>query len=146
MDWTVRVTSQHRDRATAYARGHSLEVGRAVSFDEQYDRMSALETVLAAVGGDLANGLRAEAERARVPVDRIEALVRGELENPNAALGVVGETGTPALACVDVRLYAESFAEEAAVRAALDRHRARSPLAATFDRLGALHVRLELAV
>ncbi len=146
MDWTVRVQSRHRDEAIAYARGHELRIGRPVHFDEDYDRLSALEHTLAALGGDIANGLRAEAQRARLDVDRIEALVKCELENPNAALGVIGEEGTPAIARVEVRLYAETFDDEAAVQAALHRHLQRSPLASTFSKLGVLHVRLEIAV
>ncbi|HEX5498887.1 MAG TPA: hypothetical protein VFX03_06665, partial [Thermomicrobiales bacterium] len=94
-----------RERATAYVRQHRFAVGAPAHFDERYDAVSAVEYVLAAIGGDLVNGFRRVARRRRLPIDDVEAVVAGRLANPLAYLGVVGETGSPGLGRVSVRVY-----------------------------------------
>ena len=94
--WTLRVREDARDRATAFVRRHQFEVGAPLHFDEAYDRVSCLEYVLAAIGGDLVNGMWRLAHRRRLQVDQIEAVVEDKLNNPMTYLGVVGERGHPA--------------------------------------------------
>jgi hypothetical protein len=142
--WSVRVRSSRRDLATAYVRRHELAIGRPVSFDPEDPSVSALETALAALGADVANGFRRAAERARVPVDGIEAVVRATLENPLVHLDVVGESGFPGLERVEVRVYADTFADPDRVRAAFDAALDRSPLVATLRKAAEVVARIEI--
>lgn len=89
--WRARVFSSHQNRATVYIRKRQFEVGAPLQFDQEYDGVSALEHVLAAIGADLTNGMQAICRKRRLDVDRVEALVVGELNNPLVHLGVVGE-------------------------------------------------------
>ncbi len=97
-------------------RRHQFEVGAPLHFDEEYDRVSCLEYVLAAIGGDLVNGMRRLAHRCRLRVDQIEAVVEGELNNPLTYLGVVGESGHPGLEKVSVSIYVSTLEDEERVR------------------------------
>src|SRR5947208_51170 len=93
--WRARVRATRRGQATAYVRKHQFTVGAPVQFDEQYDQVTALEYVLAAIGADLVKGFQSAADRRRLTVDQIEAVVSGQLDNPLVHLGVVGEAGHP---------------------------------------------------
>jgi uncharacterized OsmC-like protein len=130
-EWTVRVGTSGKDRATAFARKHRFEVGPAVQFDADYERVTALEYVLGAVGADLAVGLDRLARQRRVPIDGVEAVVKAELDDPAAALGVVGAEGHPGLGRLSVKLFVSTLEDEAKVRAVFDEVVRRSPLART---------------
>lgn len=141
--WTVRVTATEPRTARAIARQHRFLVGDPVTFDQAAPGVSALEYALGALGAELANGLRAVARSRRVAVEEVEALVRGELNNPLICLGVVGETGHPGLERVYVKLYVRAPDPEA-VRSLWETVLARSPLTHTLR--AATHLDLELAV
>jgi OsmC-like protein len=140
--WRARVRATRRGQATAYVRKHQFEVGAPVQFDEQHDQVSALEYVLAAIGADVVKGFQAAADRRRLSVDQIEAVVSGQLDNPLVHLGVVGEEGHPGLEAVSVRVFVSTDEGEARVRAVWDEALGRSPLARTF----ASAVRLDLSI
>ena len=129
---SVRVRTVSRDRAVIYARGHRFEAGAPVHFDEQYERVTALEYLLGAVGADIANGLQSLCRQRRVQVDDIEVVVRGELDNPLVYLGVVGEEGNPGLEALSVKAYVASSEPEATVRLVWEEMLKRSPLVQTF--------------
>jgi hypothetical protein len=61
--WNVRVTPGGPDASRVHARNHSFDVGRQASFRDADPCPSAIELALGALGGDLASGWRAEAER-----------------------------------------------------------------------------------
>ncbi len=142
--WTLRVRGDARDRATAFVRRHQFEVGAPLHFDEEYDRVSCLEYVLATIGGDLVNGMRRLAHRRRLQVDQIEAVVEGELNNPLTYLGVVGESGHTGLEKVSVSIYASTLEDKEQVRAAWDEVLEKSPLARTFQSSINLELSLKL--
>ena len=130
-EWTVRVRAAGKDHATAFVRKHRFEVGAPVGFDVESERISALEYVLGAVGADLAVGLDRLLRLRRLPVDGVEAVVRGALDDPSAALGAVGAAGHPGLGKVGVKVYASTPAAESEVRAVWEETLRRSPLART---------------
>jgi len=140
--WRARVRAARRGHTTAYVRQHRFTVGAPVQFDEQYDQVTALEYVLAALGADLVAGFRAAADRRRLALDEIEAVVTGQLDNPLVHLGVVGEEGDPGLRTVGVRVFVSTDEEESRVHQAWDEALGRSPLARTF----ASAVRLDLSI
>lgn len=114
-----------------FARKHSFDVGLPVTFDAEYDRLTALEYVLGAFGADLVVGLQRTCRLRRLQVDAVEAVVHAELDDPAVYLGVVGEAGRPGLSRVGLRVYVDSVEDEALVLAAWDETLRRSPLADT---------------
>ena len=65
-------------------------------------------TPLGAVGGEVVNGLRAFADRRRLSIDAVEAVVSGALENGLTYLEVIGEQGQPKIARIHVKVFASA--------------------------------------
>ena len=130
--WRLRVSATDRGQATVFTRQHQFRVGAPVHFDQTYEAVSALEYVLGAIGADLVNGLQVLARKRRLMIERIEAVVEGELDNPLVYLGVVGETGHPGLQKARVRVYLASPEEETAIQGLWQEMLATSPLVHTF--------------
>ena len=103
MQWSVRVSARDRKTTAAYVRKQRFDVGAPLTFDVEDQRTSALEYVLGALGADLAAGMKQLSYRRRLDVDSVEALVTGELDNPLAHLGVVGESGSPRIGKLHVK-------------------------------------------
>lgn len=143
--FSVRVSGSRDGSATAFVRKHRFVVGTPVTFDEQDPHVSALEYLLGAFGADLVTGFLAAARARHLEVDHAEALVRAELEDELAAVGVVGATGNPGLARLQVKVYASSGADEEALRALWKQTLERSPLVRTLERVVRLELLLEMA-
>ncbi len=146
LSWKVRIRSTAKDRATAYVRKHQVDIGVPLQFDEEYDGVTALEHVLAALGADLVNGLCALAQRQRLSIDDAEAVVSGTLNNPLAHLGVVGEEGHPGLEKLAVTVYVSSIDPEEDVRRVWEETVRRSPLAQTLQRAVDLDLTLKTVI
>jgi hypothetical protein len=115
MHTTLRVTTADPEVARVTIRRHQFEIGRPMELDEASPRISALEYALGAIAGEMVNGLRVFAWRHRVDVDRVEAVVTGELEHGLTYLEVVGETGQPRIARVRLKVFVAT-ADEPGVR------------------------------
>jgi hypothetical protein len=144
--WTARVTTDGGGAARVFVRKHQLTVGAPVSFDEADPHVTALECVLGAVGADAANGLAALARARRVPIDRVEALVHGELDDPLAPVGVVGATGSARISVIEVRVYVSTGEDESVVRELWEQVLTRSPLVQTLKRAVKLELRLDVSL
>jgi hypothetical protein len=142
--WSLRIRSIGRRRAAAYARQHRFEIGAPVEFDERADTVSALEYALGALAGDLVNTFTELARRRRVPLDGVEAVVSGDLENPLAVLEVVGEEVRPHLNTVTLKLYVTSPAPAERIDELWRDAQSLSPLTATLR--GALDLQLLLTL
>ncbi len=129
---------------TTYARAHSFEVGAALPFDLEGSRVTALEYLLGALGGDLIGGFRALARRRRLTIDEIEATVDATLDNPLTHLGVVGEEGHPGIERVAIRVHVAALESEDVVREVWDEAVRRSPLMRTLG--GAVRIEVVLKV
>ena len=105
---TLRVVASGRRAVRVTTRGVQLTIGRPVEFDSDAADASALECALAALGAEIVGGLMTFAERRRLVLDDVEAVVKARLEAPLVYLGVIGETGTPRLSTVAVRVYVSS--------------------------------------
>jgi hypothetical protein len=141
---TLRViASDDPNVARVFVRRRQFTVGRPIEFDDRALDVSALEYALGALGGEVVNGLRAFAWRRRLELDRVEALVTGELEHGLSYLEVVGEGGEPRLARVLVKTFVAA-ADEAAVRRLWDDLVRRLPLVCTLG--AAVRLDLELIV
>lgn len=129
--WSVRASSRADRQVTLYVRRHQFTAGEALSFDEEYEQVTALEMVLGALAADLVTTFRRVARKRRVQIDALEALVRGELNNPLTFLDVVGETGHPGLERVNLRVYVSSWEETEELEALWQEALRRSPLVCT---------------
>ncbi len=138
--WTLRITGNGRKGATAFCRKHKFEVGQPLHFDEEYDQIASLEYVLGALGADLVTGFAVLADKRRLDLDDLEAVVQGHLQNPLIYLGVVGEEGHPGIRSVTIRVYVSSPEPEESVRAVWEEMLERSPLYRTFASAVDLHL------
>jgi hypothetical protein len=126
---TVRVTASAGDVARAAVRRQQFAVGRPLEFDEAAPRIAAIEYALGAAGGEIVNGLRVFAERRRLVIDAIEAVVTADLEHALAYLEVIGEPGQPLIRHVHIKVFA-SCSDQRAVRELFDTVRDKLPLIA----------------
>jgi len=140
--WTLRVRASGKDLNTIYVRQHRFEAGQPLHFDEEYEYTTALEYLLAAIGADLVGGLQVIAEKRRLQLNDVEAVVSGKLNNPLTYLGVVGEEGHPGLEQVDVTVFVSSAEPEEKVRQAWEEMLRRSPIVHTLKSA----VRLDLDI
>jgi uncharacterized OsmC-like protein len=139
--WTLRVTAVQPSGSVIHARKHSFAAGVPLSFDAEYDAVSALEVLLGAVGADLVGGIQTVARRRRVEIDDIEAVVQGTLHNPMVYLRVVGEVGDAGIRAIEARVYISSLDDDARVRAVWQEVLDTSPLVNTLNKA----VKLELS-
>ena len=126
---SLRVTAPGPAARVSVGR-RQFSIGRPVEFDEASTHVAALEYALGAVGGEIVNGLREFARRRRHPIDAVEALVTGELQDGLAYLEVIGETGRPRLRRIAVKVFVAS-ADDGATRALFDETIERLPLVNT---------------
>lgn len=132
--WTVRVGRTPQETASVRTKSHGLEIGQALDFGAKAPATSALEAFLGALGADLLLRFADRCDRARLPIDQIEARVEGALGNALVALGVVGEEGEPGLESVTVVLTVASPGADDDLRGIWSDVLARSPLVATLRR------------
>jgi hypothetical protein len=108
LDLTLRAVAAGRRSVRVTVRGIQLSIGRPVEFDTEAAEASAVECALAALGAEIVGGFKSVAERRRLAIDDVEAVVKARLEAPLVYLGVIGETGHPRLSTVAVRVYVAS--------------------------------------
>ena len=132
MKWSVRVSARDRTSVAVYARKSRFDIGPPLAFDAEDVRTSAFEHLLGAIGADLAFGMKELCHRRRLDVDNVEALVFGELDNPLAHLGVVGEKGHPGLANLAIKVFVETLEEDDDIKKVWAEMLDRSPLYRTF--------------
>lgn len=144
--WNLRVHSDDPGRATVYVRRHRFEVGVPLQFDDEYPLVTALEHALGALAADVVVGLRRVAKRRRVDVDRVEAIVRAQVDNPLTFLQVVGEDGDPGLERIAIKVYVSSVDPLERVEEVWQEALSISPLARTFARSVALELEHEVVI
>lgn len=141
----VRLLPDRVAGAVAYLRDHTLQIASPLSFKTSGDPAPcALETLLAALGGELITGFASRASRAGLILDALEASVSGSLENPLVAAGVIGEEGSPALAAVTLILYVASPEPEATLQEFLDSTLSAAPVYGTLSRACLITVTLKI--
>jgi len=126
---TLRVTGGGGDVARVAVRRQQFAVGRPIEFDESAPRIAAVEYALGAAGGEIVNGLRVFAERRRLEIDAIEAVVTADLEHAMAYLEVIGEPGRPLIRRVHIKVFA-ACADRRAARELFDTVGDKLPLIA----------------
>jgi hypothetical protein len=128
--FSMRVTAPGPAVAHVSVGRRQFSIGRPVEFDDASPHLAALEYALGAVGGEVVNGLREFARRRRLPLDAVEALVTGELQDGLAYLEVIGESGRPRIRRIGVKVFVASV-NDAATRTLFEEMIERLPLVST---------------
>jgi hypothetical protein len=128
--FSLRVTAPGPEIARISVGRRQFSIGRPLEFDEMSPHVAAIEYALGAVGGEIVNGLRAFADRRRLSIDAVEAVVSGALENGLTYLEVIGEDGEPRLARIHVKVFV-STVDTVAARALFEHMVGRLPLVCT---------------
>ncbi len=140
---SLRVTAPGPAAARVSVGRRQFSIGRPVEFDDASPDVAALEYALGAVGGEVVNGLREFARRRRLPIDAVEALVTGELQDGLAYLEVIGETGRPRIRRIAIKVFVAAE-DDTAVHAMFDEMIERLPLVCTLREALDLDVELVL--
>jgi hypothetical protein len=128
--FSLRVTAPGPDVARVSIGRRQFSIGRPLEFDEASPHVAAIEYALGAVGGEIVNGLRVFADRRRLPIDAVEAIVSGALESGLTYLEVIGEQGRPKIARIHVKVFV-STPDTVATRTVFDHMLDRLPLVCT---------------
>jgi hypothetical protein len=139
-------------RALACPDGHVRLVTRNLAFDAAKQLglgadapyPAALDLLVGALAADLLTGLLREATRAGVELHDAELRLAARLGNPLVALGVVGETGSPALTSLEGTLFVTGDLDEDRLRGLWEQACARAPVFATLHRSTSVHISLRL--
>jgi TusA-related sulfurtransferase/uncharacterized OsmC-like protein len=142
--WTVRVRGEGPAGARAFARNHALPLGSPADLDTAAPAPSAVETLLASLGGCLAVGFRWRASRRGIEVRGLELSLKARSDNLLVFLGVEDE-GSPGLASVEGSLWVDADAPGEVLRALWDETVRRSPVAQTLLRGTKVTVDLRIA-
>ena len=128
--FSLRVTAPDPYVARVSIGRRQFSIGRPLEFDDASPRVAAIEYALGAVGGEIVNGLRAFADRRRLAIDAVEAVVSGALEGGLTYLEVIGEQGQPKIARIHVKVFV-SAPDAAPTRALFEHMLDRLPLVCT---------------
>jgi TusA-related sulfurtransferase/uncharacterized OsmC-like protein len=109
--WSARVRWTEGMQARAFIRNHAFNVGQPASFDTQDIAPSAVEYVLAALGGCLAVGFQWRASRRGLEVRNLEISLQAQANNILVFLGLE-EEGHPGLKTIQGRLYVDVDGDE----------------------------------
>lgn len=120
-------------QAKVFIRNHSFNVGQPASFDTQDAAPSAVEYLLAAVGGCLAVGFQWRASRRGITVRNLEVSLQAKADNILVFLGLE-EQGHPGMQTIDGRLYVDADGDDAALQELWQETLTRSPLAQSLTR------------
>ncbi len=141
--FSLRVTAPNPDVARVSIGRRQFSIGRPLEFDEASPHVAAIEYALGAVGGEIVNGLRAFADRRRLSIEAVEAVVSGALENGLTYLEVIGEQGQPKIARIHVKVFV-SAVDVVATRTVFEHMLDRLPLVCTLRAALALTTELVL--
>lgn len=144
--WDLRVSATDQGTVRVVARKNLFEVGAPLDFDEDSAHVTALEYGLGALGAELVGGLKRRAESRHMKVDHVEAAVQGELNDPLAAIGVVGAKGHPGFERIRVNVYVSSSERETELERLWQEVLETSPLLRTFQASAKVDVTLQITL
>ena len=142
---SARAVSSSPSAVTFYARALEAEVGVPMSFDIVEPKLSGVEYLLGALASDLLGGFRRLVHRRRLVVDELEAVLKAEVIDTLAYLGVVGESGTPRISSISVKVYAGTGAPEREVRALWEESLTLAPIINTLRLAATLNIEFAVA-
>ena len=142
--WLVRVRWTGEMRSQAFARNHSFVVGQPASFDTQDAAPSAVEYLLAALGGCLVAGFQWRASRRGIEIQNLEVSLKAQADNILVFLGIE-ENGHPGLRGVEGSLYVEADAEDDVLQALWEETQLRCPVTQSLIRQVPIHIQMKRA-
>lgn len=125
--WRTRVRWTEGMHGTAFVRNHSFPIGQPASFDTEDPSPSAIEYLLASLGGCLAVGFQWRCSQKGIEVRNLEVALSAKADNILLFLGLEG-SGHPGLGQVEGKLYVDADAEDADLQALWEDTLARSPV------------------
>jgi uncharacterized OsmC-like protein/TusA-related sulfurtransferase len=144
--WSARVRWTSGMQARAFVRNHAFTVGQPASFDTSDAAPSALEYLLAALGGCIAVGFQWRASRRSIEVRNLEVSLKAGADDILVYLGIDDPSkGHPGFKAIEVTLYVDADADESLLQSLLDETIVRSPVAQTLLRSTPVQVTLRRA-
>ena len=139
--WSARVRWTSGMQAKAFVRNHAFLVGQPASFDTSDAAPSAVELLLAALGGCLAVGFQWRASRKGIEVRNLEVSLKASADNILVFLGVE-ESGHPGLKTIEGSVYVDADADESALQELFEETLRRSPVTQSLLRGARVDVKL----
>ena len=124
--WQTRVRWRSGLQSQATVRNHGFAIGQPASFDTGDPAPSAIEYLLAAIGGALGNGLQWRLSQQAIEVQALEVVVRGRLHDPMVFLGLA--EGPAGLRSVEITAYVAAGADEDVITRLWHETMARCPV------------------
>lgn len=125
--WSARVRWTEGMQAKAFIRNHAFNVGQPASFDTQDAAPSAVEYLLAAIGGCLTVGFQWRASRRGIEVRNLEVSLQAQADNILVFLGLE-EQGHPGMKKIEGRLYVDADGDEEVLQELWQETLRRSPV------------------
>lgn len=140
--WQTRVRWAGGMQAKASVRNHGITLGQPASFDTQDESPSALELLLAAVGGAITTGFQWRLSRQGIEVRNLEVVVKGRLADSLVFLGMSPD-GNPGLGALEIAVYLDADAEGADLDATLQETLRLCPVTQSLQRGAPVRVQLK---
>lgn len=131
--WAARIRWTEGMQAKAFIRNHAFAIGQPASFDTQDVAPSAVEYLLAAVGGCLAVGFQWRASRRGIAVRNVEISLQTQADNILVFLDLE-EQGHPGMRGIEGRLYVDADGEDDVLQELWQETLRRSPVTQSLTR------------
>ncbi len=109
--WSARVRWTEGMQARAFIRNHAFNIGQPASFDTRDIAPSAIEYLLAAIGGCLAVGFQWRASRRGIEVRNVEIALQAQSENILVFLGIEDDRH-PGMRAIEGRLFVDADGDD----------------------------------
>lgn len=141
--WQTRVRWKDGMAATAYVRNHQFTVGQPASFDTDDPSPSAIEYLLASLGGAIAVALQWRLSQERIEVFNLEVSLSAGSKNILAFLGL--EEGDPGLESITGRAFVDADAEPEDIERIFDETLRRCPVTNSLRTTVPVNIELRIA-
>lgn len=131
--WSARVRWTEGMQAKAFVRNHAFTIGQPASFDTQDIAPSAVEYLLAALGGCLAVSFQWRASRRGVEIRNLEISLQAQADNILVFLDLE-EQGHPGMKRIEGRLYVDAEGDDAVLQEIWQETLQRSPVTQSLTR------------
>lgn len=130
--WNIRIRWKEGMQAQAFCRNHSFLIGQPASFDTQDMAPSAVEYLLASLGGCLTVGFQWRLSRHNIQVYHLEMTLTAKSDNILVFLGLEDQ-GSPGFSQITGTLYLDSDGESEKIQDIWKETLKRSPVTQTLQ-------------
>ncbi|MEK7485560.1 MAG: OsmC family protein [Planctomycetota bacterium] len=130
--WKIRIRWKEGMQAQAFCRNHSFVIGQPASFDTQDTAPSAVEYLLASLGGCLTVGFQWRLSRHKIQVFHLEMTLSAQSDNILVFLGLEDQ-GNPGFSQITGTLYLDSNGEPEQIQQLWKETMQRSPVTQTLQ-------------